>query len=219
MHDAPHDLRDYILDELAPAEKAAVETWLADSADGRREVERLRLTCGALRTLADEEPPRRIAFVSDKIFEPSPWARLLRWFQAEGPRFALGTAAVLAVLFGGVWVTEPTVTANADGWTLAFGAPAQAAVPVVAPAPPALDQAALDAKVQQAVEAERERTRQALEQTVAQMIETRAHATEVKFSNELAGAREDLESSLYITNGKYEQLMKALAEPDVAEAR
>jgi anti-sigma factor RsiW len=217
MHNAPHDLRDYILDELAPAEKAAIETWLASAPEGRREVERLRLTCGALRTLPDEEPPRRIAFVSDKIFEPSPWARFLRRLQAEGPRFVLGTAAVLAVLFGGVWLTQPTVTANAGGWTLAFRAPAPE--PVAEQSAPALDQAALDAKVQQAVEAERERMRQALEQTVAKMIETRAHATEVKFSNELAGAREDLESSLYITNGKYEQLMRALAESSVAEVR
>lgn len=223
MHNAPHDLRDYILDELAPAQRAAVESWLAGSAEGREEVERLRLTCGALRSLPDEEPPRRIAFVSDKIFEPSPWARFLRWFRVDGPGFALGSAAVLAVLFAGLWATEPRLTAKAGGWTLAFGPQAETVAPAPAPVPAAkpavVDQAVLDAKVQEAVAAERERMRKALEQTFAGMIEQRAHATEAKFSSELAGTREDVLSSLYITNAKFDQLLKAVSEPDVAVLR
>jgi hypothetical protein len=212
MHNAPHDLRDYVLDELDAAQRTEVETWLASSTEGRQEVERLRLTFGALLSLPDEEPPRRIAFVSDKIFEPSPWVRLARWFQAEGPRFAVGMAAALAVVFGGLWVTEPTVTANADGWSLTFGA-----APPAAPAP-VVDQAAIEAMIQQAVAAERERTREALQQTLATSIEDRARATEAKFSSELAGTREDLESSLYLTNSKFDQVIKVLSQTDLARA-
>ena len=208
MHNAPHDLRDYILDELDTGQQAEVESWLANSAEGREEVERLRMTFGALRSLPDEEPPRRIAFVSDKIFEPSLWARFLRWFQVEGPRVAMGAAAVLAVLFAGVWATEPTLTSDDSGFSLAFGSRPAAIVPAPVVAAPELDDAVLEARVREAVAAERERMREALEQTVAAMVDERARATEAKFSNELAGTREDIESSYYIINGKLEQLLK-----------
>ena len=218
MHNAPHDLRDYVLDELTPLQKTEVEGWLAGSSEGRAELDRLRLTFGALRSLPDEEPPRRIAFVSDKIFEPSAWSRFVRWFGAEAPRFALGSAAVLAVLFAGAWATEPRLTANADGWTVAFGA--EAVAPAATPAPaPVTDEAAIQARIDQAVAADRERMRQALEQSVAAIVEERARKTEARFSNELAGTREDLESSLYITNSKYDQLMKDLNSIDLAVAR
>ena len=85
MNGAPHDLRDYLFDELSSAEKAEVEAWLATSAAGRVELDLLRLTNQALLSLPDEEIPQRIAFVSDKVFEPSPWARLASWLQLEGP--------------------------------------------------------------------------------------------------------------------------------------
>lgn len=219
MHNAPHDLRDYILDELEPAQRAEVERWLAASAEGREELERWRLTCGALRSLPDEEPPRRIAFVSDKIFEPSPWARFARWFRAEGPGMALGTAAVLAVLFAGAWATEPRLTANNGGWTLAFGPQSEPVAPAPAAEAPAFDRAVLEAKVQEAVVAERERLRETLQQTVASLVDERARTTEAKFANELTGTRQDLESSLYIINSKYEQLYRDIGATDVAVTR
>ena len=71
MSNAPHDLRDYVLDELTLPQRAEVERFLAASVEAREEVERLRLTHQALLSLPEEEPPRRIAFVSDKVFEPS----------------------------------------------------------------------------------------------------------------------------------------------------
>ncbi|MCB1019493.1 MAG: hypothetical protein KDC27_06170 [Acidobacteria bacterium] len=218
MHNAPHDLRDYILDELTSAQQGEVETWLAGSPSGRAELERLRLTFGALRSLPDEEPPRRIAFVSDKIFEPSPWARFLRWFHVEGPRFALGSAAVLAVLFAGLWATEPRVTATADGWTLAFGNEAPATAPVPSTPAPVVDEAAIQARIDAAVAADREQMRAELAQSFGAMIDERARKTEAKFSSQLEGTREDLGSSLYLINTKYEQLMKDLSETKFARA-
>ena len=45
------------------------------------ELERLRVTTSALRILPDVEIPQRIAFVSDKVFEPSPASRFFaRWW-------------------------------------------------------------------------------------------------------------------------------------------
>ena len=38
---------------------------------------RVRLTLDALSTLREEEVPRRIAFVSDKVFEPRWWQTVL----------------------------------------------------------------------------------------------------------------------------------------------
>ena len=215
MHNAPHDLRDYVLDELTPVQRTEVEGWLANSREGRAEVERLQMTFSALRRLPDEEPPRRIAFVSDKIFEPSAWARFLRWFQQEGPRFALGSAAVLAVLFAGLWATEPRVTADAEGWTVAFGPEAPAPLP--AAVAPAVDEAAIQARIEQAVAADRERMRLAIQESVA-LIDERARQNEARFSSELKGTREDLESSLYLINAKYDKLMKDLSETEFARA-
>ncbi|HZU26659.1 MAG TPA: hypothetical protein VFA04_14130 [Bryobacteraceae bacterium] len=46
----------------------------------------------ALLSLRDEEPPRRIAFVSDRIFEPKWWQRM--WQSA--PAMGLASAALLS---------------------------------------------------------------------------------------------------------------------------
>jgi hypothetical protein len=55
-------------------------------------LERLRLTQAALLSLAEEEVPQRIAFVSDKIFEPRWWQRM--WH--SGPAMGFASASVLA---------------------------------------------------------------------------------------------------------------------------
>ena len=62
------------------------------------EAERLETTLAALHALPDEEIPRRIAFVSDKVFEPKWWQRFPVW--------GLASAAMLsfAVLAHGVMV-------------------------------------------------------------------------------------------------------------------
>ena len=143
MSETPHDLRDYLFDELNAAERAEVEAHLSASPDAREELDRLRVTQQALLSVPDEEIPRRIGFVSDKVFEPSRARRLWQGFWAAAPQAAFGMAAVLVVLFAGSWAVQPTVTANADGWHLAFGqatAPQPAATPTVA----ALDEATVE---------------------------------------------------------------------------
>ena len=121
MSASPHDLRDYLFDELSEAERSEVEAYLKTSPEARDELEQLRVTQQVLLSVPDEEIPRRIAFVSDKVFEPS---RARRWwlgFWDVAPRLGFSMATVMLVLFAGIWMVEPTVTVDAEGWRVAFG--------------------------------------------------------------------------------------------------
>ncbi len=83
------DVKAYLFGEAAPE----VEAHLKVCERCREELERLRLTQGALLALRDEEPPRRIAFVSDAVFEPRWWQRVWR----SAPQLGFVSAALLAV--------------------------------------------------------------------------------------------------------------------------
>lgn len=100
------DLKAYLLGESGEADRRAVESHAAACASCREELERLRLTVAALRSLPAEEVPRRIAFVSDKVFEPSWWQRLWR----PAPGWALASAAlVAAAILAHGWLRPPAV--------------------------------------------------------------------------------------------------------------
>jgi anti-sigma factor RsiW len=86
-------LRDYAFDELPADERRAMEQHLAACGDCALELDQLRLTSAALRTLPDREIPQRIAFVSDRVFEPSAFRR----FWNSGARLGFASACVLAV--------------------------------------------------------------------------------------------------------------------------
>jgi anti-sigma factor RsiW len=117
---SPNDLKDYFFEELPAPERQLVEDHLKQCSGCREELARLRLTGSALHALRDEEPPRRIAFVSDKIFAPGWWQR----FWQSTPRLGFAAAAMLAAAI----------------LVHAFVRPA-------APAPAALDSAALEARI------------------------------------------------------------------------
>lgn len=85
-------LRDYAFDELPPAERRVMEQHLAGCGTCTTELDQLRLTAAALKTLPDREIPQRIAFVSDRVFEPSVWRR----FWSSGARLGFASACVLA---------------------------------------------------------------------------------------------------------------------------
>ena len=134
MKACPYDLRDYLFGELKPAEAAEVERFLEHSSEARDELEKLKQTHRSLLSLPEEEIPRRIAFVSDKVFEPS---LLKRWWQgmlAEGPRLAFGISLVILTVFAGLWWTQPTLTSGTEGWKLSF---ASTAAETVSPNPEA----------------------------------------------------------------------------------
>lgn len=92
MNCSPVDLKDYVFGELPAESRAAVEQHAAVCAPCREELERLRVTGAALAALREEELPRRIAFVSDKVFEPKWWQTLWN----SGPRMGFASALVLA---------------------------------------------------------------------------------------------------------------------------
>jgi anti-sigma factor RsiW len=86
-------LRDYAFDEqLSQDERRVMEQHLAACGDCALELDQLRLTAAALRSLPDREIPQRIAFVSDRVFEPSPFRR----FWNSGARLGFASACVLA---------------------------------------------------------------------------------------------------------------------------
>jgi hypothetical protein len=98
-----NELKDYLLDELTPDEKRRVEERLAADGEYRQEFERLRMTQTALLAAPGPEMPRRIAFVSDPVFEskPSFWSRLF------APTWAYGCAALLSVaILGHGWISS-----------------------------------------------------------------------------------------------------------------
>ncbi|HMD70550.1 MAG TPA: zf-HC2 domain-containing protein [Bryobacteraceae bacterium] len=97
MSCSPFDLKDYFLKELPDSERRQVEAHVGNCRPCREELDRLRLTEAALFALREEEIPRRIAFVSDKVFEPSPWRRWWAAFWGSTARLAFASAAMLSI--------------------------------------------------------------------------------------------------------------------------
>lgn len=118
------ELKEYVLGEAAAEDRRAIEAHAATCADCRGEILRLRMTQDALLAVRDEEVPRRIAFVSDKVLAPNWWQR----FWNSAPQLGFASAALLAVAI------------------LAHGA-------LTRPAAPALDTAAVQAEVDRQVAA------------------------------------------------------------------
>jgi anti-sigma factor RsiW len=97
MSCSPFDLKDYFFGELSASQRQAVEQHAQGCAACREELQSLRATRSALGELRDEEIPQRIAFVSDRVYEPS---AVRRWWQAlwsSAPRLGFASAAMLSV--------------------------------------------------------------------------------------------------------------------------
>jgi hypothetical protein len=97
MSCSPFDLRDYFLKELPDSEQRQVEAHVRKCQPCREELDRLRLTEAALFALREEEIPQRIAFVSDQVFEPSPWRRWWAALWGSTARLAFASAAMLSI--------------------------------------------------------------------------------------------------------------------------
>ena len=105
------DLKADFLDELAAGEKNSVESHLHACQSCREELDRLKLTETALLSLADEDVPQRIAFVSDKVFEPRWWQTIWR----SGPAMGFASAAMLAAaILAHAYVRPISVTPVVD---------------------------------------------------------------------------------------------------------
>jgi anti-sigma factor RsiW len=89
------DWKAYALRELNPDALRQSETHLMNCPECQEELATLRLTLDTLSTLREEEIPRRIAFVSDKVFEPRWWQRVFH------PTFAAAALLAAAILIHG----------------------------------------------------------------------------------------------------------------------
>jgi anti-sigma factor RsiW len=100
------DIKAYCFGEASANERREAELHMKSCTDCRDELTRLQYVQAALGGLREEEPPRRIAFVSDKVFEPNWWQR----FWASGPRVGFAGAGLLstAILVHG-FTRPPTV--------------------------------------------------------------------------------------------------------------
>ena len=111
LGDARPDLKSYALGELDSRGRQDAENHVAACADCQDELGALRVTLDAMATLREEELPRRIAFVSDKVFEP-------RWYQKLflRPSFAAAMVIAAAILVHAFVrpVSLPNATAQMD---------------------------------------------------------------------------------------------------------
>jgi anti-sigma factor RsiW len=113
------DLKSYNFGEVTTEERRAAEAHLKSCASCRDELGRLQLLGAALGALRDEEPPRRIAFVSDKVFEPAWWQR----FWASGPKAGFAASALLAgAILAHAFIRPPAAVQTAPVTNVAAGA-------------------------------------------------------------------------------------------------
>jgi len=90
------DVRDYFLGELAEADRVRTARHLEGCPACSGSLDELHHLRFALESVPDQEPPQRIGFVSDKIFEPSRTRRMWNSFWNSGPRLGFASAALLS---------------------------------------------------------------------------------------------------------------------------
>jgi anti-sigma factor RsiW len=127
------DLKDLFFGELSAEQRRAVEQHIATCAGCRDELNTLAATRGALLSVREEEPPRRIAFVSDKVFEPRWWQKIWK----SGPQLGFVSSCVLAL----------AIVAHA------FYTPASPVSPAIAPIVGQIDQGAVETAVAKRLDA------------------------------------------------------------------
>jgi hypothetical protein len=96
LESARPDWKAYVLGEMDSAARRDAEMHAAACSACQDELAGVHVTFDALSTLREEEVPRRIAFVSDKVFEPKWWQMFLR------PSFAAGAVVAAAILAHGM---------------------------------------------------------------------------------------------------------------------
>jgi len=97
MSCAPFDLKGYFLKEMPDPQRRQTEEHVRQCPACREELDRLRMTEAALFALREEEIPQRIAFVSDKVFEPAAWRRRWAAFWGSAARLGFASAAMLSI--------------------------------------------------------------------------------------------------------------------------
>jgi anti-sigma factor RsiW len=176
---SPFDLKDYFLRELPDPQQRQVEAHVKLCQPCREELDRLRATEAALLCVRDEEIPQRIAFVSDKIFEPSPWRRWWVAFWGSAARLGFASAAMLSAAIV-IYALHPAGQ---------VGGPVAAITHVPGPTPQIV-QPVSDAEIQSRIDA-------AVTKAVAQVESREAEKTKSLIA--------DLHSSLVLADSMWEQ--------------
>ena len=115
LQDGRPDWKAYALGEMHARARQDAENHVAACSDCQDELAGLRVTLDAMATLRDVELPRRIAFVSDKVFEPRWYRKLAQAFLR--PSFAaagLIAAAILVHAFVRPVMAPANATAQVD---------------------------------------------------------------------------------------------------------
>jgi hypothetical protein len=107
MSCSPFDIRDYHFQELTDPQRLQVESHVKTCRPCREELAQLQLTESALFTLREEEIPQRIAFVSDPVFEPSPFRRFFSDLWGSTARLGFASAAMLSTALVVFSLTRP----------------------------------------------------------------------------------------------------------------
>jgi len=97
MSCSPFDLRDYFFGELPEEGRRQVDLHTKNCAACREELHALKATQAILLSVPEEEIPQRIAFVSDRVYEPRLLLRWWRTFWGSAPRLGFASAAMLSV--------------------------------------------------------------------------------------------------------------------------
>jgi len=182
MSCSPFDLKDYFFEELDDAGRKQVEAHVTGCRACRDELQRLRLTGTTLVSLREEEIPRRIAFVSDPVFEPSPWRRWLIGFWNTPARLGFASAAMLSAALVVFALARPAPVAPLP----VAQVPAVVTAPAVQPVSDAAIQARIDQAADRAVAA---RTRQLVDEVTAERQKLFVAAAELDFSDRRERAR------------------------------
>jgi anti-sigma factor RsiW len=106
-----YDWKAYAFGEMKAPERREAEAHAATCSNCREELAGERLTLDAMSTLREEEIPRRIAFVSDQIFEPTWYKRAFR--SVWSPNFAAAcviAGAILVHAYARPSTPDPAVT-------------------------------------------------------------------------------------------------------------
>lgn len=111
---ADFDWKGFVLNETPPDQRRTMEEHLKGCTACQREVEALGLTLVAVRQLPQHPIPRRLAFVSDPVFELPWWKRIWR-MPAPAWGFASALVVAIAILLHGQMAPPPVPqSAQAD---------------------------------------------------------------------------------------------------------
>jgi hypothetical protein len=196
---SPYDLRDYLFEELTPAERGEVRLHLKTCAPCSSELQSLRLTHSALLALRDEEMPQRIGFVSDKVFEPSPVRRWFNGFWTSAARIGFVSSAMLsaAILVHAVRFV-PDVHNNAQSAQIAVAQITQAEI-----------DRRIDAAVQTAVEVNAAKLQSQFAAAVTQAVAENEKSAQKRTSAILAAAERHSDQERQALRAEYAEYMRS----------